>query len=71
METTHIYVLTVKDTNGGPDIFTAESFTADGIIEEAGKAERYIDARLAEMDAEEAISEKEADRIETDSHVHG
>jgi hypothetical protein len=70
METTHTYHLTVQDTDTGDIIIQAQSFTADGIIEEAGKAERYMSARLADMDAEETISETEADRIETDSHLH-
>jgi hypothetical protein len=70
METTHTYILEVVDTDSSKIIFRAETFTADSMIQEVAKAEQYISARLAEMDEEEAISEKEADRIETDSHVH-
>jgi hypothetical protein len=68
---THIYILEVKDTDTDEVIFRAESYTAESMSQELGKAERYVSARLAGMDAEEVVSEKEADRIETDSHVHG
>jgi len=70
MENTHTYILEVVDTDTSEILFRAETFTADSMIQEVAKAEGYISARLAEMDADEGISEKEADRIETDSHVH-
>ncbi len=43
----------MKDTDTNEVIFRAEAFTADGIIEEAGRIEKLIDAMDEEASNEE------------------